>query len=471
MKYDLVIIGYGAGGFSAMIKASELSEGKITIALIGRGPLGGTCVNVGCVPSKYLLEISNEFFYSKKNKFPGIKLKGAELNFEEVMNSINELVGELRKEKYVNVVRMYDNVNLIEGNAKFISHNEIEVETGNGKKVIKGDKFIIATGSRPAIPPIEGLNEVGFLTSDDIWNLRRLPSSVGIIGGGAVGLELGQALLHFGSDVTIIEALPRIAYVTEPEISEFLAKRLTEEGMKIFTRSRVLRVSKRGDAKLIEVIKRGRRMELEVDELLIATGRRPNTDTLDLKKAGVETDERGFIKTDRAMRTTNPNIFAAGDVVSKKLMLETLAAKEGAIAAINALGGSAEIDYTSAPWAIFTYPQVAAVGYTEEEFMKSTGACSCRVIRLSSVPKAKILHEEGLVKVIADPHTGKVVGVHVLAPNATEFIIEGALAIRYELTIWDVIETVHVFPTLSESIKLASQAFIRNIDRMSCCVE
>lgn len=471
MEYDIVIIGYGAAGFSAMIKASELSEGKASIALVGRGPLGGTCVNVGCVPSKYLLEISNEFFYSRKDRFPGVRLRGAELDFEKVMDGIRGLVGRLREEKYAKVVNMYDNVDLIEGDARFISRNEVSVETEDGVKKIKGEKFIIATGSRPAVPPIQGLDNVRFLTSNDIWHLGKLPGSVGIVGGGAIGLELGQALLHFGSDVAIMEAMPRIAHVAEAEISEFLAERLAGEGMRIFTGTRVIRVSEKRGAIQVEAAKDGGRMKLEFDELLVATGRKPNTDNLGLESAGVETDRRGFIKTDKAMRTTNPNIFAAGDVVSKRLMLETLAAREGAIAAVNALRGNEEIDYMSAPWAIFTYPQVAAVGYTEEEYARVAGQCSCRTVRLSSVPKARILHEEGLVKVVVDPRTGRVVGVHVLAPNASEFIVEGALAIRYGLTIWDVIETVHVFPTLSESIKLASQAFIRRIDRMSCCVE
>jgi mercuric reductase len=470
--YDLIIIGYGAGGFAAAIKATELTEGKVSIALIGNGPIGGTCVNVGCVPSKYMIEASNQYFYSLFNKYPGITLKGATLDFKQVMIGLRNLVDELRNEKYEKVLNNYENIDVFKGSAEFLSGNEVKVITDNGEKRIKGKKIIIATGSRPSVPPIEGLSESGFMDSNNVWSLDELPENIAVIGGGAIGLEFGQAFLHFGSKVTIFESLPRIAYLTEPEISQLLENILRREGMQIYTRTRIIKVTKRNERKIIEYASHEGKKTLEVDEILIATGRKPNTDALKLENAHVNVDDRGFIKVDKYMRTSNPNVYAVGDVVSKRFMLETLAAREGVIAAINALGGNAEIDYLSVPWAIFTTPQVAAVGYTEEEFMKLTGACSCRVISLSSVAKARILRDDaGLVKITADPNNGRIVGVHVLSNYASEYITEAAIAIRYGLGIEDLIDVTHIFPTLSEGIKLAAQAFIRDISKMSCCVE
>ena len=470
--YDLIIIGYGAGGFAAAIKATELTEGKVSIALIGNGPIGGTCVNVGCVPSKYMIEASNQYFYSLFNKYPGITLKGATLDFKQVMIGLRNLVDELRNEKYEKVLNNYENIDVFKGSAEFLSGNEVKVITDNGEKRIKGKKIIIATGSRPSVPPIEGLSESGFMDSNNVWSLDELPENIAVIGGGAIGLEFGQAFLHFGSKVTIFESLPRIAYLTEPEISQLLENILRREGMQIYTRTRIIKVTKRNERKIIEYASHEGKKTLEVDEILIATGRKPNTDALKLENAYVNVDDRGFIKVDKYMRTSNPNVYAVGDVVSKRFMLETLAAREGVIAAINALGGNAEIDYLSVPWAIFTTPQVAAVGYTEEEFMKLTGACSCRVISLSSVAKARILRDAaGLVKITADPNNGRIVGVHVLSNYASEYITEAAIAIRYGLGIEDLIDVTHIFPTLSEGIKLAAQAFIRDISKMSCCVE
>jgi mercuric reductase len=470
--YDLIIIGYGAGGFAAAIKATELTEGKVSIALIGNGPIGGTCVNVGCVPSKYMIEASNQYFYSLFNKYPGITLKGATLDFKQVMIGLRNLVDELRNEKYEKVLNNYENIDVFKGSAEFLSGNEVKVITDNGEKRIKGKKIIIATGSRPSVPLIEGLSESGFMDSNNVWSLDELPENIAVIGGGAIGLEFGQAFLHFGSKVTVFESLPRIAYLTEPEISQLLENILRREGMQIYTRTRIIKVTKRNERKIIEYASHEGKKTLEVDEILIATGRKPNTDALKLENAHVNVDDRGFIKVDKYMRTSNPNVYAVGDVVSKRFMLETLAAREGVIAAINALGGNAEIDYLSVPWAIFTTPQVAAVGYTEEEFMKLTGACSCRVISLSSVAKARILRDDaGLVKITADPNNGRIVGVHVLSNYASEYITEAAIAIRYGLGIEDLIDVTHIFPTLSEGIKLAAQAFIRDISKMSCCVE
>jgi len=298
-----------------------------------------------------------------------------------------------------------------------------------------------------------------------------LPDSLAVIGGGAIGLEIGQALLHFGSKVSVIEALPRIVATAEPEMSEMLKSKLEEEGMLFFLKSRVSRVKKTAGKNILEVVTAKGNKQVEAEKILLATGRVPNTDTLMLDKAGVEKDSRGFIVVNERLQTSNKRIYAAGDCISKKLMLETLAAREGVIAVQNILGDDEEIDYSSVPWAVFTSPQLSSVGFTEEEFMRKTGSCSCRIVSLEKVAKAQMLGEEGLVKLVIDPDNGKVVGLHVISPLASEFIMEGAMAIKYGLTFEDILNTTHIFPTLAESVKLSAQAFIRNVDKMSCCVE
>lgn len=470
-EYDMVIIGRGAAAFSSMIKASELSEGKASILMIGTGLMGGTCVNVGCVPSKYLLEASHANFYPRNPKFSGVGPTHPNSDFGELMNGVRSLVSHFREEKYEKILESYPNVEVVEAQACFKSAQEIEILDGS-KAVVRGKNIIIATGSRPTAPPIEGLKEAGFITSDTVWSLNDQPESLAIIGGGAIGLELGQAFLHFDSGVSIVEAMPRIMATAEPEISEILQHKLQEEGMKFYIKARISSVGKKNERKFIEVVTTEGKSTVECDQILVAAGRAPNTDQLSLENASVRVDNRGFIETDAGMKTSNPSIYAAGDCVSKKLMLETLSGREGVVAAANIAGRSEVVDYLSTPWAVFTNPQIAAVGRTEEEFVKETGSCSCRVVELGNVAKAAMLGEnEGVLKLIVDPRNGRVVGLHVLSPLATEYIIEGVYAIKQGATFRDIINTTHIFPTLAEGVKLAAQSFTRDLGTMSCCVE
>jgi mercuric reductase len=470
-QYDVVIIGRGAGAFSSAIKASELSEGRARIAMVGTGHLGGTCVNVGCVPSKYLLESSHRHFYPQHPVFPGIGVSHPALDFRSVMRGLRRLVNEFRGEKYEKVLASYPNIDTYEGKGRFRSPTEVEVLNGK-PKILRAKNVVIATGSRPTAPPIDGLKEAGYITSDTIWDLSERPRRLAVIGGGAIGLELGQAFLHFGSEVTIVEALPRVMATAEPEISEVLQRKLSEEGMKFLVKARINRVERVNGNKVIEVVTAQGKSKVEAEEVLVATGRAPNTGDLLLERASVETDQRGFVRVDSTMKTTSKGVYAVGDCVSKKLMLETLAAREGVIAATNIFGGRAKVDYSSSPWAVFTNPQIAAVGFTEAEYVNKTGGCSCRTVGLDKVAKAEMLGEtEGLVKLIIDPHSGRVVGLHVISPMATEYALEGAIAIKQGLKYNDIIDTTHIFPTLAEGVKLAAQAFTRSIDKMSCCVE
>ncbi len=471
-QYDLAIIGRGAAAFAAAIKASELSEGKTRILMVGTGPIGGTCVNVGCVPSKYLLEASHSHFYPQHPRFPGIEPSNSKFDFSKVMEGLRSVVSQFRHSKYEKVLRAYAHVEMVEAKARFKSPTEIELLDGSDR-VANTKNTLIATGSKPTSPPIEGLNETGYITSDTVWELNERPHSLAIIGGGAIGLELGQAFLHFDSEVSIIEAMPRIMATAEPEISEVLQHKLEGEGMKFYIKARINKVGRDNNGrKFIEVVTAQGRTKVECDEILVATGRAPNTDELALEKAGIRTDKRGFIETDATMKTSNPAVYAGGDCVSKKLMLETLSAREGVVAASNIMGQKEAIDYLSTPWAVFTNPQIAAVGKTEEEYVKETGSCSCRIVELRDVAKAAMLGEkEGLLKLVINPRNGLVVGLHVLSPLATEYIIEGVYAMKYNATFRDIMNTTHIFPSLAEGVKLAAQSFVRDIGMMSCCVE
>lgn len=454
-KYDLIIIGSGAAAFAAALKASEID---VKVAMIERGTIGGTCVNVGCIPSKNLLHAARRFYECKSDS--------TKLDFKKVIDEKDELVLSLRKAKYIDVLDSMPNITFFKGSAAFVSENEVQVD---GKKLY-GEKFIIATGSSTYIPPIKGIDEINYLTHIEALSLKEKPNSMVVIGGGPLGLEFAQMYARFGTKVTLLEVFSRIAPGEEPEISETLKEYLEEEGIKIYTNIQVQSVRTKGDNKIVRVGMNSK--EIEAEELLIATGMRPNTRDLNLEEAGVKVDDKGAIIVNSEMRTSVPHIWAGGDVIGMP-MLETIAAKEGAIAAENALKDAhKKIDFLSIPHAIFTSPEVASVGLTEEQLMAKINACSCRTLSMSNVPKAKIIDKEkGLIKMVVHPETGRIVGVHIISEFASEMIHEAVFAVKYKLTIDDIIDTVHVFPTMTEAIKLVATSFKKDVSKLSCCAE
>jgi mercuric reductase len=473
-EYDIIILGRGAAAFSAAIKASEITYGEASIAMIGEGPLGGTCVNVGCVPSKYLLEASRRIYDPSHPRMPGITPSEVKYDFESVMEGLEGYVTNARNTKYAGVIKNYRNVTVYEGLARFVDNRTIEINNRDNKTKyeITGQNVLIATGSRPSIPNIDGLNDSGYMTSDTVWKIRRLPQRIAVIGGGAIGLEIGQAFLNLGSEVTVIEALDSLLPQTEPEIGQILQQRLEGEGMKFHFRTRVISAGVENENKYVDILTHKGRERITVSDILVATGRAPNSENLNLEKAGVKTDAKGQIITDRKMMTSSPGIYAAGDCVSKRMFLETLAAREGAVAVSNMFGQNSQIDYESSVWAIFTNPQVAGVGMTEREFSLTNKACTCRTFYLSNLTKAGITGEtEGIIKITVNPSDQKIVGMHMISPNATDIITEGAYAVRNGFTYEDIIARSHIFPSYSEAVKLTAQSFIRDISKMSCCVE
>ena len=310
------------------------------------------------------------------------------------------------------------------------------------------------------------------MTNVDALSLRNKPASMVVLGGRALGLEFAQMYSHLGTKVTLLQRSDRIIPEEEPEISEALRYYLEDEGIEVKTGVEVNRVYQTQGEKVVVATAKGREFEARAEELLLATGRDPNTHELGLETVPVGLREDGAVKVSREMRTTAPHVWAAGDVIGEP-MLETIAAKEGATAAENALLGThRKIDFLPVPRAIFTSPQVASVGLTEKQAHEQGYECICRTIPMSKVPKAIVIRDtRGLVKMVAEASTGRILGVHILANDAADIIQEAVLAVKYKLTIDDIIDTVHVFPTITESIKLAATSFRKDIDQLSCCAE
>ncbi len=476
-SFDIVVVGGGAAAFAAATKANDLGK---TVLMINSGlPIGGTCVNVGCMPSKTLLTMGDELYYAQHPHFRALQNghKPA-FDFAAAIEEKDEIVGSARQSNYINVMDSMENVTYLEGRARFISSSQVEV---NGE-VIEGGKFIIATGSSTKALPVPGLDEVGWLNNITGMELKEVPESMIVIGGGPLGLEFAQMFAHFGSRVTVLEAMDQILPRSEPEIAAELQRVLEEEGIEFRIGVTIEGVRREDDQKVVTIRsgKGARRRhsfnteveELSAQELLLAAGIQANTADMGLDQAGVTVGPNGFIQVNEHYQTDNPNVFAAGDCVGK-MALETVAAREGSLAAENALTGSQKsINYEHVPHAVFTNPQVASVGLTEEEEMRRFKACACRTIYMDSVPKADAVKEtRGVFKMAIHPETSQILGVHIVSPYAADLIHEATLAVKFGLTVDDIIDTLHVFPTLSEGIKRVAQAFTRDVSVMACCVE
>ncbi len=467
MNYDIVIIGGGAAAFAAATKAADLK--KTALMLNSRLPLGGTCVNVGCIPSKNLLSQGEEFYYAQRPRFKSLRNNAQPLfNFQAAIKEKNRIIAKARKQNYTRVLKSLKGVTLLEERARLAGSNQVEA----AGQVYEADKIVIAVGASTKLLPIPGLDTVRWLNNITAMQLQSLPASMVIIGGGPLGLEFAQMFAHFGTQITVLEAMGQILPRHEPEIAAELRRCLEGEGISIHTGIRVEKVVERNSKKIIAFQKGDSVQEVECDEILLAAGIKPNTGDLGLEKAGVRVDKNGFVQVDQYYQTDNPNIFAAGDCVGK-VLLETVAAKEGALATENALTVPVRtLNYDHIPSAVFTNPQVASVGLTEEEEMRRFNSCLCRTIYMNAVPRALAVNEtRGAFKMAIHPHNYKVLGMHIVAPDAADLIHEATLAVRLGLTIDDIIDTVHVFPTFSEGIKRAAQAFTRDVSKMSCCVE
>lgn len=472
--YDLVILGTGSTAFAAAIRAAEL--GKTSVMTEAR-TLGGTCANRGCLPSKNLIEAARIYWEAHHPRYPGLVPKGMGLDFRELVRQKDEVIADYRARKYQAIVTDSDRITVVPGHAAFTPQGTIEVD---GIR-LRGRHYLIATGTRPAIPQIEGVEDVPYLTSDlltseeslELWDL---PRSLISVGGGYIALELGQMFQRFGTQVTILERGPRVLTGYEPEVAMAITEILEAEGVQILTETHIQQVMQERDGVVVVGRRTTGEIKAHAKRLLVAAGRAPNTETLGLAHVGVRTDAAGFVIVDEYLRTNVPNIWAAGDVIGKHVgsqMATPLGAHNGVIAALNALNGEGRpVDHTVIPRTIFTDPQIATVGLTDEEANAQGHRCRCRTIPLSVVPRAGAIRDtRGLIKMVLDADTEKVLGVSMVGTNAGEVIHEAAMALRFGATVRDFIDMVHVYPTMAEALKIAALSFFKDVERLSCCAE
>ncbi|GFZ88852.1 mercuric reductase [Compostibacillus humi] len=461
-NYDLLIIGSGGAAFSAAIKAIEYGA---KVGMIERGTIGGTCVNIGCVPSKTLLRAGEINHLAKINPFIGLQTSAGEVELAPLIKQKNELVSELRNQKYVDLIDEYG-FDLIEGEASFVDENTIEV---NGTK-LSAKRFLIATGASPSIPSISGLNKVDYLTSTTLFELKKVPKRLTVIGSGYIGIELGQLFHHLGSEVTLIQRSERLLKEYDPEISETVEKMLIEQGIHLIKGATYECVEQDGEIKKVYLTVNSKKKVVESEQLLIATGRKPNTDSLNLRAAGVDVGKQKEILINEFAQTSNEKIYAAGDVTLGPQFVY-VAAYEGGVVADNAVGGlNKKIDLSVVPSVIFTNPSIATVGLTEEQAKEKGYEVKTSVLPLDAVPRAIVNRETtGVFKLVADAKTLKVLGVHIVAENAGDVIYAATLAVKFGLTVEDLKESFAPYLTSAEGIRLAALTFDKDVSKLSCC--
>lgn len=464
-QWDLIVLGGGSAGFAAAIRAAEAGK---TVALVEGETIGGTCVNVGCVPSKTLIAAALTRARTVQTPFDGLGLTAGALDFAAVVRQKQALVEELRQAKYVDVLAAYPQITWIAGQGRLLGVDPIELEV-NGQRLM-ASRLIVATGAAPWVPPIPGLADTPFWTSTDALAASQRPAQLIVLGASAVGLELGQFYGRMGSQVTVLEALDRIVPQEDPDVSAALNDLLRDEGMTLYAGARVQHVAHSEGRFTVTASVGGRTLDVAGDALLVATGRRPRTAGLGLAELGVVLDARGAVVTDPSLQSSVPTIYAAGDVTGQALFVY-VAAAQGTTAASNALGLDARInDLSALPKVTFTDPQVASVGLTEGEAEARGLACDCRVLPLRYVPRALANRDtRGLVKWVVEQGSERVLGLHIVAPEAGEMIQVGVLAVKYDLSLSDLTDLYFPYLTMVEGLKLAAITFHKDVEKLSCC--
>jgi mercuric reductase len=461
--YDILVIGAGSAGFSAAITAAEQGA---QVALIGSGTIGGTCVNIGCVPSKTLIRAAETLHNARvAARFAGITFEAHLANWQETIHQKDALVSQLRQAKYTDLLPAYNRIAYGEGPARLV---EGGVET-NGTRIAAG-KIIIATGARPAVPAIMGVESVPYLTSTSALDLEKLPRSLLVIGGGYIGAELAQMFARAGVKVTLV-CRSRLLPEAEPEIGAALTGYFRDEGITIVSGIAYREICKTGDDRVsLTVTRDGQDVVIDADQVLVSTGRAPNVEGLGLAEHGIALTPTGGIVVDDRMRTTRAGVYAAGDVIGRDQFVY-MAAYGAKLAAKNALNGdSLRYDNNAMPAVVFTDPQVASVGLTEAAARAAGHAVRVSAIGLDQVPRALAARDtRGLIKLVADSGNGRMLGAHILAPEGADSVQTAALAIRQGLTVDDLTDTIFPYLTTVEGLKLAALGFAKDVAKLSCC--
>jgi dihydrolipoamide dehydrogenase len=449
-EMKIVVIGGGPGGYVAAIEAAQLGG---TVTLIENDSLGGTCVNRGCIPTKALIQTANLLHeISIANEY-GIVVKEYVLDFTKVSARKERIIKQLKDG--INFLMKKNKITVINGTASITDTCKVRI-TGNQTKQVCGDKIIIATGSRPGLIPVDGINGKDVVNSDDALAMVSLPRKIVVVGGGVIGVEFAQLFNRMNVEVSIIEMMPQLLPTEDPDIARALELTLKKEGLDIYTNARVMHIGT-APSGVKEVIfnSDGNDMRVEGEKVLVSVGRHPYTEGLGLEKIGIVL-EKERIKVNDHMETNVKNIYAIGDVVGG-VMLAHKAMAEGRCAAINAMGTEKKMDYRAIPRCIWTSPEVAAVGLNEQEAKERYGDVKVSSFPLLANGKAKILGEtQGFVKMIAESRYGEILGVHLFCPHATEMIAESVLGMQMEASADSFAETIHPHPTLSEAILEAS---------------
>lgn len=477
IDYDLIVIGTGGAGMGAAIKAAELGR---TVCIVEAGVTGGTCVNIGCVPSKTLIRAAAAYYRAGHHPFDGLNTCANGLDWNAVIGQKDQLIRELRQSKYVDVLASYpEHVTLAQGRARLQADGAVALDDG---RLLTAHGVVIATGARPRVLPIDGIEQVSVLDSTSAMSLAQQPRSLLVIGGRAIALELGQTFARLGTQVTILQRSDRLIPEHEPEIAEALADYLRAEGIDIHTGVTPLSICEEGGEKVITATVHGARQTFRAGQVLMATGRTPNTQGMGLAEAGIALDASGFIKVNDQMQTSRPGVYAAGDVTDRPKLVY-VAAAAGAIAAENALLGTVAPDDNSnakrlslavLPDVIFSDPQVATVGLTEAEALAAGYAVKTTSLPLAYVPRALAARDtRGLIKLVAEQGSDRLLGAHILAAEAGEVIQTAALAVsaglRYGFTVTDLRALLFPYLTQVEGLKLAAQTFEKDVAQLSCC--
>ena len=459
----VAVIGSGGAAMAAALKAAENGA---QVTLIERGTLGGTCVNVGCVPSKIMIRAAHIAHLRQASPFDaGISAVAPAIDRPRLLAQQQARVDELRHAKYENILDTSPNINVLHGEARFTGSHALAVTlTAGGERTVSFDRCLIATGATAAVPPVPGLKETPYWTSTEALESDVIPKQLAVIGSSVVALELAQAFARLGSHVTVL-GRHTLFYREDPAIGEAMTAAFRAESIEVLEQtqaSQVLYV----DGKFVVTTNHG---EVRADHLLVATGRSPNTGRLNLASAGVQLDERGAIVIDAGMRASAPDIYAAGDCTNQPQFVY-VAAAAGTRAAINMTGGDAQLNLDTMPAVVFTEPQVATVGYSEAQAHQAGIQTDSRTLTLDNVPRALVnVYTHGFIKLVAEAGTGRLIGVQAVAPEAGEIIQTAAIAIRARMTVQDLADQLFPYLTMVEGLKLTAQTFSKDVTQLSCC--
>ena len=453
-KFQVVVLGGGPGGYVCAIRLAQL--GFKTACIESRGSLGGTCLNVGCIPSKSLLNLSEEFHKAKDLAKKGIEIGNVKLNLDKMMKNKDKAVTVLTKG--VEFLLKKNKVTYFRGHGSFKSKNEILIKDDQNKEtLIKAEKIVIATGSAPVFLPGVEVDEKIIVSSTGALKLDKVPKKMVVVGGGYIGLEMGSVWSRLGAEVQVVEFLEHITPGMDKEISSEFMKILKKQGIKFYMQNKVETIQKNKSGAVVSTIdKDGNKNDFNCDVVLISVGRKPNTNGLNLESVGVEIDKRKRVKTDKMFKTNIDNIFAIGDVINGP-MLAHKAEDEGIAVAENISGQSGHVNYDTIPSVIYTSPEVASIGKTEEELKELNIKYKIGKFSFMANSRAKAIDDsDGFVKILADENTDKVLGAHIIGPHAGELIAEIGVAMEFGASSEDIARTCHAHPTFSEAVKEAA---------------